>query len=408
MFGLKTEVKINTNPSEIDDFLTRGVENIYPNKDFLKSQMQSGKQLSLYLGIDPTGPTLHMGHIIPIRKLSTFQKMGHRVVLLMGDFTAMIGDPTDKNAVRKKLSRQEVLENLKLYKKQASNFLLFDGPNKAEIKYNSEWLSKMTFGDVLELSSNVTVDHILKRDMFVKRNEEGKPTYLHEFMYPLMQGYDSVAMDIDGEVGGNDQTFNMLMGRDLVKILQKREKFVISTKILADSSGKKMGKTENNMISLDQTASDSYGKIMSWTDDLIVTGFELLTDMPIPDIENIKQKISNGTNPKELKMLLAKMIVESCYGKEESTLAEQNFVNTFGSDGVPSNLEEKNVNQNDYFVDILLLQGLVESKTEWRRLVDAGAVTNISDNIKVSDTNFKVSNGVYRIGKHRFIKVKVN
>src|SRR3989338_11246696 len=225
MFGAN-KTKIITDEDKINEVLTRGVENIYPSVDFLKSKLLKGERVSIYLGIDPTGTSLHLGHVIPLRKLAKFQELGHQIILLMGDFTAMIGDPTDKISARKQLSKKEILKNLRNYKKQASLFLKFTGPNKALFKFNSKWLSKLQFGDILELASYVTVDQVSKRSMFVKRAKEGKPVFVHEFLYPLMQGYDSVAMGVDVEVGGNDQTFNMLMGRHLMSQILGKDKSV--------------------------------------------------------------------------------------------------------------------------------------------------------------------------------------
>ena len=276
------------NEENIKQILSRGIENIFPNKEFLESKLLKGDKITIYLGIDPTGPTLHLGHIIPLRKLAEFQRMGHQIILLIGDFTGMIGDPTDKTATRKRLSREQIMDNCKRYKKQASKFISFSGDNKALLKFNSKWLAKMSFEEVLELTSLMTVEQMLKRDMFEKRMEESKPIYIHEFLYPIMQGYDSVAMDVDAEIGGNDQTFNMLVGRDLMKKLKDKEKFVITTKLIVDSEGKKMGKTEGNMVSMDQSPDDIFGKVMSWNDNLILSGFELCTDI---DIEKIKEKI---------------------------------------------------------------------------------------------------------------------
>ena len=290
------------NKEEINNLLSRGVENIFPNREFLEAKLNKKEKLTIYLGIDPTGKNLHLGHIIPLRKLSEFQKLGHQIILLIGDFTARIGDPTDKTATRKKLTTEQVAENLKEYKKQVSKFISFSGENKALLKFNSKWLAKRTFEEIIELTSLITVDQMLKRDMFVRRMEENKPIYIHEFLYPVMQGYDSVAMDVDGEVGGNDQTFNMLVGRDFMKKIKNKEKFVIATKLLTDPEGKKMGKTEDNMVSLDQGPDDIFGKIMSWNDNLIMPGFELCTDINTEEVLRIN-------NPKEQKILLAKEIV---------------------------------------------------------------------------------------------------
>ena len=405
MFGF-LKPKISTNERDIDELLSRGVENIFPNKEFLKSKMLRGERVTLYLGVDPTGPTLHMGHVIPMLKLGKFQKMGHQVILLMGDFTAMIGDPTDKTATRKKLTRAEVLKNLKNYKSQASKFINFTGPNKAELKFNSTWHDKMKFSDVLELSSNFTVQQMLEREMFSERMKEGKPINLSEFMYPLMQGYDSVAMDVDGEIGGNDQTWNMLAGRDLMKTLKNKEKFVFATKLLVDSSGKKMGKTESNMVSLDQNPEEMYGKVMSWTDEMIVPGFEVITDVPNSDIEKIKESLSSGENPKNYKMYPARELVALGFDQKLAKRAEEDFENTLAKGGVPEDVIEVSVAKGVPLSEILMINQIVISKSEFRRLVSEGAVTNTDTGEKISDADAEVSSGVYKVGKRRFIKIK--
>lgn len=393
------------NNDNTEELLTRGVSNIYPSKDFLASKISRGEKLTIYLGIDPTGPTLHLGHAIPLKILSEFQKKGHKIILLMGDFTAMIGDPTDKSATRKQLTHKEVLNNLKNYKKQAGKLISFSGKNKAEFKFNSKWLAKMNFAEVLKLASNMTVSQMLERDMFQKRIEENKSIYLHEFMYPLMQGYDSVAMDVDGEIGGNDQTFNMLCGRNLMKTLKNKEKFVITVKLLEDSSGKKMGKTEGNMVALSDSPEDMYGKIMSWSDGLIIPAFELCTSLPILEVEKIAKDIAVGVNPRDLKMRLAKEITGIYHGIKKANQAEENFIKTFQQSEVPTNIEEIKINKDELFIDVLLKHNLVLSKTEFRRLVDEHAITNLDTNEKISDYTIKAKSGVYRIGKKRFCKI---
>jgi tyrosyl-tRNA synthetase len=399
--------KVLTTESEIEELLSRGVENIFPNKDFLKSRMLKGERLTIYLGIDPTGPTLHLGHVIPIVKLSKFQKMGHKIILLMGDFTAMIGDPTDKTATRKKLTRAEVLNNLKNYKKQASKFISFTGANRAEFQFNSKWLGKMSFSDVLELSTNFTVQQMLEREMFSNRMKEGKPINLSEFMYPLMQGYDSVAMNVDGEIGGNDQTWNMLAGRDLLKTLKNKEKFVFATKLLVDPSGKKMGKTENNMVSLDQTPEEMYGKVMSWGDEMIVPGLEIITNVPTSDIQSIGEALVSGKNPKEYKMFLARELVKLCFDETRAKKAEDAFENTFAKGGVPDDTTEVSVAEGVLLCDILMLNQIVISKSEFRRLVSEGAISNVDTGEKISNIDSVVSTGTYKIGKRRFMRIKV-
>jgi tyrosyl-tRNA synthetase len=405
---MKSTGKMVTDALKIDEFLSRGIEMAYPSKDFIRAKMLRGERLSMYLGIDPTGPTLHLGHAIILKKLADFQALGHQVILLIGDFTAMIGDPTDKLATRKVLTKKEVLANAKYYKKQASTFLKFSGSNKARLLYNSKWLSKMKFDEVLDLASKVTVDQMLKRDMFEKRMQGAKPLYIHEIMYPLLQGYDSVAMNVDGEIGGNDQTFNMLMGRDLSKNILNKEKFVISTKLLVDPSGKKMGKTEGNMVSLNQSAQEMFGKILSWTDELIIPAFELCTNVSVTEITGMKKSLESGTNPRDLKVRLAKEIVAIYHGVAAGEEAEQNFINTFKKGQLPDNTPEVSVENGALLADILLQEKIVESKGEFRRLVESNAVSDINDNSVITDFHYKIERDMsLRIGKKRFIKINV-
>jgi len=391
-----------------NDLLTRGISATFPSKDFILNKMNHGEKLTIYLGIDPTGPTLHLGHSIPIKILSDFQKAGHKVILLMGDFTAMIGDPTDKSAARKQLTHKEVMVNLKNYKKQASALLSFVGKNPAQFKFNSSWLSKMNFEDVLSLASQMTVQQMLERDMFNKRLKEGKPIYINEFMYPLMQAYDSVAMNVDGEIGGNDQTFNMLCGRDLMKTMKNKEKFVITVKLLEDNTGKKMGKSEGNMAALSDSEEEMYGKIMSWTDGLIVSGFELCTNVSMGEIENIKKELtSNKVNPRDYKMKLAREIVAIYHGDKKAKKAEEDFVKTFQKNEIPTDIENIKAKKNDLLIDIFLSNNIVSSKGEFRRLIEGGAITNLDLDKKISLSTYKVESGVYRIGKKRFCKINI-
>ena len=399
-------MKINTDPVKIEEFLTRGVENIYPNKEFVKSLLLSGKKITMYLGMDPTAPSLHIGNFVPVMKLKEFQDLGHQVILLIGDFTATIGDP-DKLSVRKPLTRKQVLNNCKLYKKQLSTLIKF-GFSGAKLVYNSRWLGKMNFEDVLNLASKMTVDQMLKRDMFQERIKQGRPVYIHEFMYPLMQGYDSVVLKVDGEIGGNDQTFNMLTGRDLMKEMVNKEKFVLTTKLLVDTGGVKMGKTMGNMASLSDSPSDMFGKVMSWTDGMILGGFELCTFVSANEIEKIKKELEDGANPRDIKVRLAKEIVTIYHSKEEAGRAEKNFVNTFKAGGLPEKIDEIVVSNGELLSDISLRAGVVKSKGEFRRLVLENAVSNQETGDKITDPNWKVvSTAIFKIGKRRFLKVMV-
>ncbi|MEI6296767.1 MAG: tyrosine--tRNA ligase [bacterium] len=390
---------------KISDLLSRGVENIYPSVGFLKSKLEKEEEIKIYLGIDPTGPTLHLGHAIALKKLAEFQKLGCKIILLIGDFTAMIGDPTDKKATRKQLTRDEVLNNAKLYKEQASVFLDFSGANSAELKYNSEWLEKMNFADVLGLASKMTVSQMLERDMFENRIKENKPIFLHEFLYPLMQGYDSVAMDVDGEVGGNDQTFNMLVGRNLQKEINNKEKFVLTMKLLADNSGTKMGKTEGNMVALNDDAPMMFGKIMSWEDSMIFSGFELCTNVSMEEIDGLRKEMNDGKNPRDIKMRLGREIVSIYYGNDEAVKAEENFIKTFQKKETPDDLEEITGAVGEVMSDFLLSKGQIKSKSDFRRLVEEGAVS--IDGIKIDDFLIKIEKlpVVVKLGKKKFIKL---
>jgi tyrosyl-tRNA synthetase len=406
-FTFSKKQEINTDETKIDTFLNRGVENVYPNKEDVKKKLFSGKKLKIYLGIDPTGPTLHIGHAIPLKKLKLLQDLGHEIILLIGDFTAMIGDPSDKMAVRKQLTRKQVLENCKNYKKQASKIISFSGSNPAKFVFNSKWLAKMNFSDVLSLASRVTVDQMLKRDMFEKRMEENKPIFIHEFMYPLMQGYDSIVMDVDGEIGGNDQTFNMLMGRELSREVKNKDKFVITTKLLSDSNGNKMGKTEGNMITLEDSPSNMFGKVMSWTDGMIIPGFELCTDISLEEIEKNKNNLESGVNPRDIKIKLAKEVVETFCGESLGEKAEEDFINTFSKGGIPENVLEIKVLKDEKMADVLLKTGTVESKGEWRRLVLQGGVSNAETDEKITSPDETVRNITLKVGKKRFVKITV-
>lgn len=391
-------MNISTDTDLIEKALTRGVERIFPKEDFLRSRLQSGEQLTIYLGIDPTGPTLHMGHMIPLIKLAQLQELGHKIILLIGDFTARIGDP-DKSQARKVLTHEEVLENAKLYKDQAAAVLKFEGENPAELKYNGEWLDQMNFADVLDLASQMTVQRMLDRDMFRKRIDAGTPVYIHEFLYPLMQGYDSVAMNVDGEVGGNDQTFNMLVGRDLLKNTEEaKEKFVIPMKLLVDNNGEKMGKTTGNMLSFLDSADEKFKKIMTWTDGMIVSGFELLTDH---DLAPIQTRMDSDENPRDIKFDLAHAVVSRFHSESEADQAKESWINDVQKDNTPDNIPEIELLEN---IIETLSAGAGESKSQIKRSLSEGAVK--CDGKKLNEESVLESGDVIQIGKKRWFQVK--
>ena len=398
-----------TDAPRIEWLLTHGVERVLPSTDALKERLTKGGRLTIYNGVDPTGPTLHLGHLLTLKKLAEFQALGHKVILLIGDFTAMIGDPTDKTATRVQLTREEVLANCKRYKEQASRVLAFDGPNAAEMKFNSEWLATMSFADVIELASHFTVQQMLERDMFEKRVDEGKPIHLHEFFYPLMQGYDSVAMDVDVEVGGNDQTFNMLAGRTLLKEIKKKEKFVVATKLLTDPSGKKMGKTEGNMIAMTDSANDMYGKIMSWPDDMILPGFELCTDAPADEVKKIAKAMEGGENPMQFKRDLAQRVVTWLVGAAKAEQAAEHFTRVHSEGEKPKDIPTVRVMgvRRLSLQDAMVSAGLVTSKSEARRQIEQGGV-KVNDQLATDEKMLVeiVPEGVLiQKGKRHFAKL---
>jgi tyrosyl-tRNA synthetase len=390
-------MKINTDSQKIKEVLTRSVENIYPNREALEEILKSGKKIRLYNGIDPTGK-LHLGHLAVLRKLRQFQDLGHEVIVLIGDFTAMIGDPTDKMAARKPLSRNQVLENAKNYKKQIGKILDFKKSN-VKFMHNEEWANKLKPIDLLKIFSHFTVARILERDMFQKRIQEGKDILLHEFVYPVFQAYDSVIMDVDLEIGGNDQTFNMLRGRDLMKKMKNKEKFVMTLKLLTDPTGKKMGKSEGNLVPLDEKPQEMFGKAMAWPDSLLEIGFELLTNIPL---EKIKK-----TNPREAKASLAREIVSLCYDKRAAEKAEKEFDRIFKEKKIPTKISGIKILEKEISLPQLLVRmKFVSSKSEARRVIlQKGVKINSlieSDWQKI----IKIKKGmIIQVGKRKFAKI---
>jgi len=400
---------IITDKKSIDEVLNRGVENIYPNREFLEKTLTSGKRLRIYCGFDPSAPSLHIGNAIQLNKMAQFQNLGHEIIFLVGDFTGMIGDPTDKTATRKKLTREEVLANAKNYKKQASAYLKFTGENPAKIMRNSKWLDKLNFRDLIEVSSHFTVQQMLVRDMFQERIKQEKPIHLHEFLYPLAQGYDSVVMDVDMEIGGNDQTFNMLCGRDLMKSLKGKEKIVLTTKLLVDPTGKKMGKSEGNIVNLDENPNDMYGQIMSWPDGVMAGAFELCTTLPAEETDKIKEALKNPvTNPRDLKMRLAFEITAINHNKKKAKEAQKHFVNTVQKKEVAvEDIKEIGAIRDERLIGILANNGIATSMSDARRLIEQGGI-KINGEIE-KDINRIISpteEGVLIQGRRKYLKIK--
>lgn len=381
---------VSTDETAITALLHRGVENVIPKELALK-KLRSGERLRVYWGVDPTGAKLHLGHAVPLRKLKAFADLGHEVVFLVGSFTAMIGDPTGRDAMREPLTRRQVEENFKDYKRQASKIFDF---SKAEIRYNHEWLEKINFEKIVELASMFTVQHMLQRDMFDKRLKEGKPISLHEFLYPLMVGYDSVVLDVDCELGGSDQEFNMLAGRHLQQAFGKKDKFVLTTKLLEGTDGRKMSKTYDNAVYFDDAPSDMFGKLMSVKDELVNTYFEVASDVPMQEVVEMQA----GMHPKDIKMRLAKEVVALYHGKDAALKAELDWVKTFSEGGVPEDAPMVAAGKlRDIVKDI--------STSELRRLVEQGAVSYVGG-AKISNIDAEITEGTIRIGKHRFLKIR--
>ncbi len=395
--------KIITDPEKIDDILTRGVEEIFV-KEHLREALLSGKQLRIKLGIDPTGPAIHLGRAIPLRKLKAFQDLGHKVVLIIGDFTARIGDPSDKLEKRPMLTDAQIKKNLENYLKQIS--LIVD-VKKAEVRYNSEWLAKMDYLETAKLLECFTVQQMSRRRNFRDRLEQGQDIFVVEFMYPALQGYDSVMVNSDVEIGGFDQLFNLQAGRIVQKRYGQKEQDIMTLSMLSGTDGRKMSSSWGNIISIVDTSEDMFGKVMSIKDELIYNYFVLCTDLPIRDIESIKESIDSGKNPRDFKVNLAREIVALYHGEEKARLAEEKFDNTFSKGVIPEDVVEVAIASGSSLVDVLLTQQVVISKSEFRRLVSEGAVTNLDTDEKISDHDAKVVNGVYKIGKRRFIKIKV-
>ncbi len=396
---------------KIKELLTRGVERIYPNAEFLREKLLSGEKLSIYFGIDPTGPTLHIGHAVNLLKLKAFQDLGHKIIILYGGFTAQIGDPTDKLSTRQPLLPRQIKKNTESYKKLIGKILDL---KKANIKFldNEKWSNKLKPKDLMDIASRFTVSQVLERDMFRERLKQGKDVTLQEFLYPIFQAYDAVTMDVDVQLGGNDQTFNMLAGRTLMRKMKNKEKVVISMKLLVDPTGKKMGKTEDNTVSLDESPQEMFGKIMSWPDGMILPAFELCTVVSFAEIAEIKNVLEKGGNPKDVKEMLAEAVVSLYHGSPKAAEVREAFESTFSEGRIPTDAKEFKTESGAFLSDCLFYAGVIASKTEWRRLVGEKAVSRISPDgglEKILDFNFKIDTpAVFKIGKHRFLKISLN
>lgn len=404
--------KIITDSEKIEEILTRSVDKIYPTREELGKLLASGRQIKVYVGIDPTAPYVHIGHSTNYLILERLHALGHKITVLVGDFTAMIGDPTDKMAARVPLTREQVLQNLTTFKEQIGKILDFeDKENPIEFRFNSEWLGKLSLEQFFELAANFTVQQMLERDMFEKRIEEKKPLYVHEFFYPLMQGYDSVAMEVDLEIGGTDQTFNMLAGRVLVSRYLNREKYVLTTTLLVNpATGEKMmSKSLGTGIGLNETPENMFGKTMALPDEGIIQTFIDCTRLSMPEIEQKKERLASGENPKNLKIELAHEIVRMYYDAATADAAQKNWEQTFSEKKIPDVMPQVKIEAGMALVDFLVAQALADSKSSARRLIEEGAVRNMErDEEKITDAQMKITESIIlKVGKKMFVRIVV-
>lgn len=391
------------------EFLKKGTIDLIREQD-LKSKLErsakTGKSLRVKLGLDPTAPDIHLGHTVVVRKLKAFQDLGHTVIFLIGDFTGMIGDPSGKNVTRPPLSREEIDANAETYKTQM--FKLLD-PAKTELRFNGEWMDKFTAADFVRLCAKTTVKQILERDDFTKRMADEKPISLHELLYPLVQGYDSVALESDVELGGTDQKFNLLMGRNLQREFDQEPQVIITTPLLEGLDGvNKMSKSLNNYIGITEPASEMFGKVMSISDDLMWKYYELLTDLSLSEISNLRSQIDAGENPRNIKVQLAKLIIKDFHSASDADAAEEDFTRRFVQKEVPDEIEEKQIEAGSYNLAQLIADtGLAASKGEARRLIEQGGVKVNGEKATAPNADIAInSDGViFQVGKRKFLKV---
>lgn len=382
------------------ELIKRGTAEIISEED-LTAKLKQNRPLNVKAGFDPTAPDLHLGHTVVLHKMKHFQELGHNVTFLIGDFTGMIGDPTGKSETRKPLTKEQVLANAETYKEQV--FKILD-PEKTKICFNSAWLEPLTMKETLSLMAKFTVARIIERDDFQKRYKAGEPIGMHEFMYPIMQGFDSVNMDTDIELGGTDQKFNLLVGRDLLRQYGRQAQVAITMPIIEGLDGvQKMSKSLGNYVGISESPKDMFGKLMSITDELMFKYYTLLSDMSLKDIEKMKQDIETGDfHPMTAKKNLAKEIVSRYHGTKAGIEAEEEFVRVFSNKNIPTDIQEYKI--QGCFLDIILALNFASSKSEARRLAEQGGVH--FENEKVYDlTLIPEHEGILKVGKRKFAKL---
>ena len=383
----------------------RGADEILPLEE-LKKKLSKNKPLRVKAGFDPTAPDLHLGHTVLINKLKQIQDLGHEILFLIGDFTGLIGDPTGKNSTRPPLSKKELEENAKTYQEQV--FKILD-KEKTTIMFNSDWMEKMSSADMIKLASQQTVARMLERDDFSKRYKAGQGISIHEFLYPLVQGYDSVAMEADMELGGTDQKFNLLMGRELQKNAGKEPQVILTMPILEGLDGvQKMSKSLNNYIAIDDTPDEMFGKIMSISDDLMWRYLELLSFESLDTIELWKKEVSDGENPRNIKFRLANEIITRFHDSDSAIQAQQNFTNRFSKNQIPDDMPEFNFDSGAKIANLLKDAGLVSSTSEAFRMIKQGAAKMNGEKISDKDLTPEPGEAVYQVGKRKFARITIS
>ena len=399
-------VRVLKDEKAIETFLTRGVETIVPSPEALREKLLSGDRIKAYSGFDPSGPNLHIGHAIGIRALRKLQELGHEAIFLVGDFTVICGDPSSGKS-REIMSEEEIQKNMDGWKKQASLLIDFEGSNPAKFMRNSQWLSKLNLKNLIDLMSKTTVQQMIERELFQKKLKERSPIGLQEFIYPLMQGYDSVAMVVDLEIGGNDQIFYMIMGRQLYKIYNNKEKFVRAHELMEAPNTTTMSKTEGNGINLSDTAEDIYGKAMSYPDELVLKGLRLLTEIPLQEIWEMEQSLKAGENPMKFKKIMAFEITRMIKGDKEAKRAEKFFEKTVQNKEITEGTATKTkVHGTMQLIEFLKEVNSDASSNEIKRVVEQGGV-EVNGN-KITDPYLPINfekGAIVKFGKRKFFEV---
>lgn len=394
MFG-KSLPTVSTDEAKIEELTSRGVEEIIPSADSLKKLLRSGKRLRIKLGIDPTSPHLHLGRSVPLLKLRDFQNLGHKVVFIIGDATGVVGDTSDKDAERPMLTGDQVKQNLATYVSQVSKIL---DKNLLEVRRNSEWLLKLNYRDIGEHADRFSVSDFVARDNIKKRMDAGKRVSLREVLYPLMQGYDSVAVEADVELGGTDQRFNLLAGRSLQEKYKQAPQHIVMTELILGTDGRKMSSSWGNTVNLSDSPRDMFGKVMSVPDGLVKTYFTHATRVSLSDVE-----LHTTKHPKEAKMALAEEITRMYHGEGAAKKAREDFDAAFSKGGAPDDVLE--IEPMSDLKSTLVTSGVVSSNSEFRRLAESGAISYVDTGEKISESMPVSEKRVIRIGKHRFVKI---